>query len=103
MSNEGSWEAGVNNARPGIIMPGRPAVGQFHFQEIAPPDAMDSALVQSVTEQRTVPAGSFSNVLHTVEHTVLEPAAVAEKWYAPGVGLIEDGAAQLVRARFRQV
>ncbi|MEN8759711.1 MAG: hypothetical protein ABF303_14725, partial [Desulfobacterales bacterium] len=36
-STVGSWEAGVDGARPGLIMPGTPLLGAKYFQEIAPP------------------------------------------------------------------
>lgn len=100
VSHEGAWQAGVDNARPGVIMPGKPEVGMFYFQEIAPLVAMDCALVLAVDEQRTVPAGSFSGVLHTPETTPVEPGSFGEKWYAPGVGIIEDGAFKLIRYGF---
>ena len=44
MENEiltGSWEAGVDGARPGLIMPGTPAHGARYFQEIADRMAVD--------------------------------------------------------------
>ena len=36
--NEGSWEAGVNGAEPGVIMPGTILLGAKYFQERAPED-----------------------------------------------------------------
>jgi hypothetical protein len=39
--NEGSWEAGVDGAMPGIMMPGTFLLGAKYFQEIAPPNAVD--------------------------------------------------------------
>lgn len=33
--NEGSWEAGVDGAMPGLMMPGTPLLGAKYFQEIA--------------------------------------------------------------------
>ena len=47
----------------------------------------------------TTPAGRFSRVLKTVETTPLEPGSSGVKHYAPGIGLIQDGAATLVRYR----
>ena len=96
VSTEGSWEAGVNGARPGIIMPGDPAPGQAHFQEIAPGVAMDFAVVLSKSEEVEVPAGEFQDVVHVLETTVLELGQLSEKWYAPEVGLIVDGALELI-------
>ena len=36
VGHDGAWLAGVNGARPGIIMPGRYLLGARYFQEIAP-------------------------------------------------------------------
>ena len=36
VSHEGSWEAGVNGAQPGNIMPARPKVGFDYYQEHQP-------------------------------------------------------------------
>lgn len=84
----GSWEAGVGQARPGIIMKAHPTVGDTYFQEFAPGVAQDMAAVLSTTRRVTVMGRSFDNVLQTKEWTALEPNSVEHKSYAPGVGLI---------------
>lgn len=45
-----------------------------------------------VGESRTVPYGEFSEVVHTLEWFPIEPRIVGEKYYAPGVGLLEERA-----------
>jgi hypothetical protein len=89
-SHEGSWLSGVNGARFGMFLPGKPIVGARYQQEIAPRVAMDRAEVVSVTEKVKVPAGDFANCLKTKESRGLE-SAVEEKLYAHGVGLLKDG------------
>jgi hypothetical protein len=96
VSHEGAWRAGVNGARPGIIMPGTQLIGARYFQEIAPNVALDRAEILSVTGTLTTPAGSFTKVLITEETTPLEPNAREVKQYAPWVGLIQDGPLHLV-------
>ncbi len=96
VSHEGAWRAGEASAMPGIIMPGQPALGQSYDQERAPGVAQDRAEVLSTSDSLTVPAGSFSEVLKTRETTPLEPGDEEFKWYAPNVGLIKDGALELV-------
>jgi hypothetical protein len=87
--HEGSWLSGVNGGRFGLMIPGKPAVGDKHYQEIAPKVAMDRAEIISVTEEVKVPAGTFKNCLHTRESSAVEKGS-EDKWYAPDVGLIKD-------------
>jgi len=94
-NHDGSWRAGVDGARPGVIMPGLNLVGARYFQEVAPDVALDRAETMSVTETLTVPAGTFQNVLKTRETTPLEKGREF-KFYAPDVGLIRDADLELV-------
>jgi uncharacterized membrane protein YkoI len=94
--HEGSWLAGVNGARFGLMMPGRPQVGERYYQEVAPGVAMDRAEVISVTEKVKVPAGTFKDCLKTRESSSLEKG-VEEKVFAPGVGLLKDGGFKLTK------
>jgi len=87
--HEGAWLAGVNGARFGLMIPGKPVMGARYYQENAPKVAMDRAEIISVTEESKVPAGVFKNCLHTRESSALEKGS-EDKWYAPGVGLIKD-------------
>lgn len=92
-----AWRSGVNGARFGLIMPGQAAVGQKYYQEQAEADeAMDRAEHISITETMSSPAGQLNNCLKTEESSPLEPGHVSPKMYAPGVGMIRDGALQLV-------
>jgi hypothetical protein len=43
------------------------------------------------------PAGEFRNCLKTEETTPLEPGVKEYKYYARGVGLVQDGALKLVK------
>ena len=103
VSTAGSWEAGVNGARPGFIMKARPSQGDTYFQEFAAGIAQDMASVIATDRSATVPYGSFHNVLETKEWTPLEGNSVEHKSYAPGLGLIleEKGGTrmQLVEVR----
>jgi len=72
-------------------------LGARYFQEIAPEVAMDRAEITSLTEVVETPAGTFKKCLKTRETTPLEPDAEEFKWYAPGIGLIQDGVLKLKR------
>ena len=82
----GSWRAGVNGARPGIIVPARPRTGATYRQEYLKGEAEDMARNMSVDEQVTVPAGHYVKVFMTREWTPLEPRLHGYKFYARGVG-----------------
>jgi hypothetical protein len=88
VSTEGSWEAGVDGAQPGIIMQANPQVGDSYRQEYYWGEAEDWAEVVSLSESVTVPYGFYTNCLQTKEWTPLEPGVTEHKYYAPGVGVV---------------
>jgi len=88
VSTEGSWRAGRDGARAGIVMPARPKVGDIYYQEYAPGEALDQATVLRLDAERTVPYGSFDELLVTKDFTELEPDVVEHKFYARGVGVV---------------
>lgn len=94
--HEGAWLSGEGGARFGLMMPGLPLLGAAYYQEIAPDVAMDRARIVSVAERFECPAGTFENCLKTEESTPLERGHEF-KYYAPGIGLVRDGACVLVR------
>jgi hypothetical protein len=85
-STEGSWQAGVDGAQAGVIIPAHPAVGMSYRQEYYAGEAEDKGTVLSLDEQADVPFGHFSHVLLTKDYTPLEPKVVEHKFYAKGVG-----------------
>ncbi len=88
--HEGSWEAGVNGARAGIIMLADPKVGHTYEQEFAKGEAEDKGSVLSLNENVSVPYGSFSNVVKTKDFSTLEPDIVENKYYAQNIGEIKE-------------
>jgi len=89
VSTEGSWEAGVDGAQPGIILPAVPEVGQAYRQEYLEGQAEDEAIIVSISDRVVSDAGEYENAIATRESTPLEPAVLEYKWYAPGVGIVE--------------
>ncbi|HKG34811.1 MAG TPA: hypothetical protein VKA89_00055 [Solirubrobacterales bacterium] len=85
-SREGSFEAGVDGAQPGVIMPADPAPGLAYREEYYKGEAEDRAKVLSVDEQAEAPFGHFDNVLVTANDNPLEPKVLELKFYARGVG-----------------
>jgi hypothetical protein len=82
----GTFTAGVNGDKPGIIMEARSVPGDFYRQEFSLANAEDNALVVSLDATVNVPAGVFHHCLKTEETTPLEPDALEHKYYAAGVG-----------------
>jgi hypothetical protein len=83
---KGSWVAGEDGAKPGIIMEAHPHVGDLYRQEFSLATAEDIGEVLSLTTPLTVPAGSFPHCLETKDTSTLEPDVVEHKFYAPEVG-----------------
>ena len=78
VSTKGSWEAGVDGARGGLIMPAHPRPGMRYRQEYLAGEAEDKARVVSV----------FADSVLTREWTPLEPKRFEYKLYARGVGTV---------------
>ena len=89
VNHESAWRSGVDGARFGLMVPGKPKVGDKYYQEIAPKVAMDRVEIVSTDETLKTPAGTFERCLHLKETTPLESGA-SHKWYAPGVGMVKD-------------
>lgn len=87
-TRSGSFEAGVDGALPGIIMPAEPRAGMRYRQEYFKGEAEDNGEVLSTQEMAEVPAGHYDNVLLTKDTITIEPDVQEYKLYAKGVGLV---------------
>jgi hypothetical protein len=85
-SRAGSFEAGVDGALPGIIVPADPVDDMKYRQEYFSGEAEDNGEVLSVEEQVDVHAGHFDGALLTKDTNALEPDVLEYKLYAPRVG-----------------
>lgn len=85
-SREGSFEAGVDGALPGVIIPGEPVVGIAYRQEYFEGEAEDNGQVLSLNEMADTAAGHFDDVLLTKDTITIEPDVLEYKLYAPGIG-----------------
>jgi hypothetical protein len=89
--DEGSWEAGVDDAVAGIIMWAEPVVGASYRQEYYEDEAEDMAVVVSL--DATVELGdgtTYEDCLQTLEWTPVEPDALEYKFYAEDVGVVME-------------
>ena len=95
-AHEGAWESGKAGARFGLMMPGQVLLKARYYQEIAPGVAMDRAEIVSLDEPLKTPAGAFTDCLKIAETNPVEGGGREYKLYAPGIGLVRDGALLLV-------
>jgi hypothetical protein len=100
VKHDGTWHAGVNGNKPGLIMPGTPKVKMRYYQEIAPAIAMDRAEIVSLTETCKTPAGTFTGCMKVKEGSAIDLLATEYKYHAPGIGLVADEDLRLVRHGF---
>ena len=97
VDHDGSWEAGIDGALPGIIIPARFLLGARYFQEIAPPDvALDRG--ENVAMGLTVRAAgrTFEGCVRVRETSPLDrPGSSSIKVYCPDVGMVQDDSLRL--------
>jgi uncharacterized membrane protein YkoI len=96
----GAWLSGEKGAKFGLMMPGTVLLKAKYYQEMAPGVAMDRAEIVSVTQTVVTPAGTFKNCVKTEETTPLEPKTRDYKYYAAGIGLVQEDELKLVKYGF---
>lgn len=89
-NHKGSWEAGVDGAQPGTIMPAYPQAGMAYREEYYFNHAEDEAKILETGLTVTIPFGTFTNCIKTKNFTALEPDLNENKYYAPGLGLVKE-------------
>ncbi len=89
-STDGSWEAGVDGAYPGIIMPANPILGIPYRQEYYYNEAEDWGRVVELGVTVITPFGTFTNCIKTEDWNALEPDVLENKYYAPGIGVVKE-------------
>jgi len=89
VTTDGSFQADVDGARPGILMKAVPAVGDTNRQEFDLGNAEDAAEVVSLNGSANTPAASCSgDCLVTREFTPISPDVNENKYYKAGIGNI---------------
>lgn len=90
-NHDGSWEAGVRGAQPGILIPARFLLGSRYYQEFAPGEALDRAEHVDMGFSFKGAGRTFRSCVAVEETSPLDgPGHVSEKVYCPGVGLVMD-------------
>jgi hypothetical protein len=90
VSHDGSWEAGVDGAKPGILMLNDPKPGDTYRQEYYPGKAEDMRTVVAVGKRVTIPQGPFfENCVQIRDSNRLkESPGIEHKYYCVGVGVM---------------
>lgn len=90
VTEDWSWQAGINGAKPGMVMVGQPQdyLNKEYREEYVAGLAEDKAQVVSLNEMVTVPYGTFSGCLKIKVYSDLDPGWIENRYYAPGIGLI---------------
>jgi hypothetical protein len=86
----GSWEAGVDGAQPGTIMPANPQTGMAYREEYYFNHAEDRAEILATGQTVIIPLGTYTNCIKTRNWTELEPSLNENKYFAPGIGLVKE-------------
>ena len=86
VTKAGSFEAGVDGAQPGIVMPADPQDGMQYRQEYYRGEAEDNGEILSTNEKVRSPFGQFDNALLTKDTITIEPNVLQYKLYAKGIG-----------------
>jgi hypothetical protein len=87
-TKEGSWQAGVDGALPGIIVAAHPRPGLTYREEYYKGHAEDGAQVLTLDTHVVVPHGSYDHLLQTRNFSRIEPNVTEEKFYARGIGVV---------------
>ena len=88
--HNGSWEAGVDGAKPGTFMPANPLPGMRYREEYFFNHAEDEAEIIGTGLTVIIPFGTFNNCIKTRNFTALEPDLNENKFYAPGIGMVKE-------------
>jgi hypothetical protein len=89
-TTKGSWETGVDGAKPGIVMPATPKPGPAFYQEFRPGVAEDKGKILGVNERVPTPSRTYQNAVRIRDTNPLDPTLVQNKWYVRGVGLVKS-------------
>lgn len=90
IDRSGSWQAGVRDGEPGIIMLAHPQIPDAYRQEFLRGQAEDTAWIVNKGGSVRVPFGVVHHILTSLEFTRLEPGVIDQKIYAPGIGIVRE-------------
>jgi hypothetical protein len=85
-TDNGTWQAGVKGALPGIALPAKPCIGLSYREEYSKGVAEDQSRVLALDAQAQVRAGHYRHALLTEDFSPIEHNVSELKFYARGSG-----------------
>jgi hypothetical protein len=91
VGHSGQWRVGRDVAKPGVLMPAHPKVGDTFRSENIPGIAVEKDRVVAAGLTRKFGGHTYRHVIRIREHaTTPKPAEFEFKTYAPGTGVITE-------------
>jgi len=87
-NDDGSWEAGVDGALPGIVMWTAPMAGMSYYQEYREGEAEDMGYVVATGVEIESDGSFYEGCVQILDWNPLEPGVLEYKYFAPDVGLV---------------
>ncbi len=100
VKDAGTWLAGSNGNRPGLVVAGSPKLNMKYYQEIAPGVTLNRGEVVSLSETCKTAAGTFTNCMKVKGTSGMDAKKLEYKYYAPTIGLVQDENLRLVKYGF---
>ena len=97
VKDSGTWLAGSNGNRPGLVIAGSPKLNMKYYQEIAPGVTLNRGEIVSLTETCRTAAGTFRRCMKVKGTSGMDAKKLEYKYYAPNVGLVQDENLRLVK------
>ena len=88
VGHRGAWHYGVDTSHLGMIIPGRPQVGQKFQAENVPGITLENDEIVSTTAKIRLGIGSYQNVVKIKES--YPDGSVEYKYYVPSVGTVTE-------------
>ncbi len=88
VEHAGEWEAGVDGARPGYMLPADPQVGDHYYQEFYEGEAEDQGEILDLDASAEVPFGSYSGCIVVKDINPFQPDVEEHKYYCEGAWVV---------------
>lgn len=89
VSDDGSFKAGRDGDKGGVLLPEVPVIGDTHRQELSVGNAEDIIEILALDgDESAVAAACNATCLVTRDFSPLDPESEENKYYAPNIGLI---------------